>query len=181
MKRSTVLTTAIAILFLLAGSLALAQRRGPGGFGPGDGSGMVEKLNRVLAKAGAEELTEAEAGQIAQLVQSREVNRPTRDPENTLMQDYGEAILNGDAEGAKLIAEDIANEMANRTAERLQAHADFQVALLGIIGDERIAALREHFGDKGILRALSGRGRMGWGGGPGGPRERGGRGRPGGP
>ena len=126
MRRSIVLTTVIAIVFLLVGSLTLAQRRGPGNFGPGDGSRLVERLNRVLLKAGAEELTDAQASQIAELVQSREVNRPERPPEGTLMQDYGQAILNGDAESAKLIAEDIADEIAARTAERLQSQADFQ-------------------------------------------------------
>ena len=161
MRRSIVLTTVIAIVFLLVGSLTLAQRRGPGNFGPGDGSRLVERLNRVLVKAGAEELTDAQANQIAELVQSREVNRPERPPEGTLMQDYGQAILNGDAESAKLIAEDIADEIAVRTAERLQSQADFQVALLGIIGAERITALREHFGDQGILRSLTGPGKMG--------------------
>jgi hypothetical protein len=171
MKRCLNYLTFFSVFVLLSGIAPslLAQPPSPGGggfggFGPGDGSRIIQKLNRALGNAGTAELSDAQEADIETLIQEHRENRPGRDPGNlntSLFKEYGEAILNGDAETAKGIAVSIAELMVARTAERMQVQADFQVALLDILEGPQLEALLQQYGDQGVLRLLGRPGRMG--------------------
>ncbi len=181
MKHSLGNLSVFSLLILLLGVMPslLAQPPGPreGGFGrpgPGDGAGLIHELNRALVRAGAAALSETQESAVAALVQEHWANRPARDPENqnyNLFQEYGQAILNRDAETAKSIAGRIAEANAVRMAERMQAQVDFQIALLDILEDSQVQALQQQYGDRGLLRLLGGPGGMAGFGRPGGGSE----------
>jgi hypothetical protein len=179
MKRSL---TYLSLLVLLVGSspLVFGQPFGPGeggfkGIGPGaaDGSRIITKLNRALEAATGPLLNENgqdQEAQIAALLEEMRASRPTPDLENRgsgFMTDYGAAILDGNLgaiseEGG--IADQIAAAMAERTATRLVKQAEFQIAVLKILSPEQITALKDQFGEQGLLMLLNSRGRGGkWG------------------
>jgi Spy/CpxP family protein refolding chaperone len=173
-------TTLISFLCLFAGFTPslLAQPPGEGnfeGFGQADGSRLVAKLNRALTHADAGELTEAQEGLIIDLVAEHRQNRPQPDPEarnSGLMKAYADAILSGDPNNEiPEIADQMAEQMAARTANHLVARANFQIGILNILTEDQIAALQIQYGEQGLLRLLNSRGRGGKrGGGPrGGP------------
>ena len=172
MKRCLTCLSVFSLFVLLTGisPSLLAQPHGPGaggfqGFGPGagmgDGSRLINKLNRALVAAGAAELTAGEEEAIAALLQEHRENRPVPDRENPEVSpfaEYAAAVLHdGDVE---YWAGEIARAMAARTQAHLLAQAKLQIGLLEILGEERKSALVSQFGEQGLLRLLVGRGRM---------------------
>lgn len=144
---------------------------GPGfgeGLGLRDGSGIINRLNRILTHAGAPELSAEQEDAIAALIESHRENRPERqrDQANADLHDsYTDAILAGDLEAAKELANQIAQLMTEHTAERLQAQAEFQIQLLGVLDPtSQLALLIEKEGTRGILRLLGPNWRRGPGG-----------------
>lgn len=134
------------------------------------------KLNRALAHAGADQLSEAQEELIAGLAAEHRANRPTPDAaawNSGLRQAYADAILSGDKnDEIPEIAKQMAETMAERTANHLVAKANFQIALLNVLDQSQIQDLQDQFGEQGILRLLSprgGRGDKGRGGPGGGP------------
>jgi Spy/CpxP family protein refolding chaperone len=132
---------------------------------------MIARLNRALSKAGATELTDVQVDQITALIESARESRPGPDGgphDSALMGSYADAIVSGDPETAKNIAEQIAAEVAVRTSEHLQARAEFQSEVLNVLEQGgQLPVLKEQVGSQGLLRLLSPhRGRFG--GGPGG-------------
>ena len=185
MRRFTVALSILSILILVSmptSVFAQGPGSGPGmGQGPGsgpafgqgghglqDGSGVIRKLNRVLSNAGAPELSAEQEDAITALMEAHRENRPERQRDQgnvELHAAYEDAILAGDLETAQAIAAQLAEAMTARMTERLQAQAEFQIELLGILDPtSQLAVLIEQEGTRGILRLFGPNGRRGQGG-----------------
>lgn len=129
-------------------------------------------LKRALTEASAPALTTQQETQLNTLITSFREARPDGPDEqlDAARTAYNNAVLAGDAAAATAQATIIANRSAALTAARLQADAQFKIAVLAVLkSGGQLDALQQKFGAERVLGIVSSL--AGWRGfgGPGGP------------
>lgn len=132
-------------------------------------------LKRALTEASAPALTAQQETQLTALIASFREAQPDGPDEqlNAARTAYNNALLAGDAATATAQATIIANRSAALTTTRLQADAQFKIAVLAVLkSGGQLDALQQKFGAErvlGIAGSLAGGRGFGGPGGPGGP------------
>ena len=148
-------------LFTSVGALVLAVLFSPAIFAQGPPErpmfSPLRPLKVALADANAPELSDTQETALLALIKEFREARRDQDPDGSLRdlhRRYDHAVLTGNLDAARAAAAAIGVEVGQRTAERLQAEAAFQVAAWKILTEEQQKSLTLRIGTRGVTNLL---------------------------
>lgn len=146
---------ALLLLGVFASSTFLALAHDGGG---PRGGGGVNSLRRALTQANAPALTTDQEAQINTLITTYRNALPDNDDALEQARDAFEAaVLAGNTAAAQMQAQNIANLIAAETRARLNAQAQFDIAVLNLLRNGgQLTPLVNTFGNDRVFSLISG-------------------------
>lgn len=152
----------VLMISLMASGFAWAQRgRGfgqePGAAAPSMRMDPVARLNRALESAGAPRLSAEQEKEVTTLAENFRATRQQARSDEELTaarKNLEQAILSGNAQAADEAAAALSDRISAHMRDRIRERARLQIQVLSILNDEQVTALKNQYGDSGLIWTL---------------------------